>query len=384
MRFTRIKSGFSEHRRIPRLGRIRLGLKVQKVRPDGSVVEYPRETNYFVVPDEVKDVYGPEPTTLDIMLPSDDQSVVFPQSLAWFGTTKGLKCTGDMETAERLNDKTGEWEKRSCPCEHYKSDENPKGECTESGTLIAILPKVNMGGTYEVRTGSYNSVVDINSGLDYVRALIGRISMVPLKLRRVARETHADGKKQVHHTLSLVLDANIEGVNQLRNDTSRILSSAQLQIEGPSDVNPILDKADISEAEQEEGIDAAKLAEMDDAELASVREALTKQQQVKDINPPKRQEMIKPSPLSSPVPTTQSQAQENLELPKPTRLNGGPIPAAMWAEVIRFIDDNLDLGTLKHDWKQEHKVDNVIRLTEQGKQKFLADMREKAGAAFPY
>jgi len=271
MNYTTIKGGFSEHRRIPRLGKIRLGLKVQKTKTDGSVVEYPTETKYFVVPPEVQDIYGEQPTELDVMLPSDRAEDVFPQSLSWFGRSKGLKCKGDMETAERLNEQTGAWEKRTCPCEHYKSDENPKGECTENGILITILPKVNMGGTYQIRTGSYHSVVDINSGLDYVRALIGRISMVPLKLRRVARDTHADGKKQTHYTLSLVMDANIDGVNQLRQDTSRILASAQLLLDAPEEENPKLDQADVIE------LDAEEIASMEDAQLAHVQAKLNQQ-----------------------------------------------------------------------------------------------------------
>lgn len=253
-KFTRLKSGFSENRRIPRLGKIRLGLKMQKRRTDGSAVEYPSETDYFVCPPEVHAVYGEQPTELDIMLPNDDPAIVFPQSLAWFGTSKGLKCKGDGETAERLNDSTGAWEPRTCPCEHYKSKENPKGECTENAILITILPKVSMGGTYQIRTGSYHSVVDLNSALDYIRALIGRISMVPLKLRRVPRETHKDGRKATHYTLALVLDANIEGVNQLRNDTKRILSSAQLQIEAPIEDSPLADAPDVIVEDHDEAI----------------------------------------------------------------------------------------------------------------------------------
>lgn len=286
--YTAIKSGFSEHRRIPRLGKIRLGLKVQKNKPDGSTVEYPTETNYFVVPKEVQDVYGEKPTELDVMFPSDEATTIFPQSLAWFGRSKGLKCKGDMETAERLNETTGVWEPRTCPCEHYKSKENPKGECTENGILIAILPKVNMGGTYQLRTGSFHSVVDINSGLDYIRALIGRISMVPLKLRRVARETHADGKKQTHYTLSLILDANIEGVNQLRGDTSRVLSHAQLQLEAPEEENPVFDKPDLV---VEGSVDAADLADMQEDELAKVQAKLNE-----------RRDALSPAAPSDPVP----------------------------------------------------------------------------------
>lgn len=270
--FTRIKSGFSENRRIPRLGRIRLGLKKQKVRTDGSMVEYPTETDYFVCPPEVHEVYGEKPVEIDIMLPNDDVSIVFPQSLAWFGTSKGLKCKGDGETAERLNEVTQAWELRTCPCEHYRNKDNPKGECTENAILITILPKVSMGGTYQIRTGSYHSVVDLNSALDYIRALIGRISMVPLKLRRVARETHKGGIKSIHHTLTLVLDANIEGVNQLRNDTTRILSSAQLQIEAPEEVNPLSDPVDEVIVEDASVIDQ-------EATLASVQAALDERQE---------------------------------------------------------------------------------------------------------
>ena len=402
MRFTRIKSSFSEHRRIPRLGRIRLGLKVQKIRQDGSTVEFPKEVNYFVSPPEVQEVYGPEPTTLDIMLPSDDPEVVFPQSLAWFGSTKGLKCTGNMEVAERLNDKTGEWEKRTCPCEHYKSDENPKGECTESGTLIAILPKVNMGGTYEVRTGSYNSVVDINSGLDYIRALIGRISMVPLKLKRVSRETHADGKKQIHYTLSLILDANIEGVNQLRGDTSRILSSAQLQIEGPSGVNPVLDPVDVTE------VDAETIADSSDAELAEIQKKLQEKQESTKKNGGKpaqgdvgrnqasnnmpsqsSRNQDAPAPPKDVKPSTPSTAQAAggfdlpPEKPKAQRFGTDNIELSEWSKVITYVDMNPDLFTLKQDWKAEHRVENVSKMTQRGQQAFLEYMR-KQDPTFPY
>src|SRR5437899_8542928 len=162
------------------------------------------------------------------MLPSDRVEDIFPQNLAWFGRSAGLKCTGNMEEAHRLDAESGQWKPIKCPCEHLKSDDNPKGECTEAGNLIVILPEVSMGGTYQIRTGSYHSVVDINSGLDFVRALVGRISLVPLKLRRVARETHNNGKRQVHYTLSLTLDANVAGVNALREDTKRVMETARL------------------------------------------------------------------------------------------------------------------------------------------------------------
>jgi hypothetical protein len=367
--FTRIKGSFSEARQLPRLGKIRLGIK----KKSSKGVEYPSETPWFVVPEEVEAVYGNEPVELDIMLPVEDPEVFFPQKLAMYGSGTGLKCHGNGETAKRLTEQ-GEWIDHKCPCEHYKSDENPKGACTEQSSLMVLLPKVSMGGCYQITTGSFHSTKTLNSALDYIRALVGRLALIPMKLRRVPRETHNDGKKQTHYTMELILDGDLKMIRDLRADIDGVLIPQRYQIEGPVDENKRLDPIDV-EDDADPGIDAAALADMDDAELAKVQAALTQQHG-------KRTETIKPSPTtpppSKPAPT------ELLEMPTPARIGTGPINATLWQEVITFIDGNMDLVTLKQDWKSEHKVDNVIRLTEQGKQKFLADMREKAGAAFPY
>lgn len=364
-KFTRIKSSFSQNRRMPRLGRIRLGLKVQKRRQDGSTVEYPTETNYFVTPPEVQAVYGPKPTELDILLPLDNEEAVFPQSLAWFGRSKGLRCKGDGETAERLNEQTGQWEPRSCPCEHYKTKQNPKGECTEQGILMFILPKVTMGGIFQLRTGSYNSVVDINSGLDYVRSLIGRISMVPLKLRRVARETHADGKRQVHYTLSLTLDATVEGVNQLRGDTSRILSHAQLQIEGPIEESPLMDPPDVTEQEEtgevaayDPVIEAESLASMSDAEMERLQNEMAKRPPAEPTKAPEKKEPPKAEP-----PKTDARANQK------------DIPDEDWNEAIRQIDEDPNLRDLKEQVKANMKI-KTLKLIPPGKHEFIRQFRE--------
>ena len=55
--FTKIK-GLSDKRRLPRLGKIRLGVKAISQK---SGKEYPKETDYFVCPPEVQAVYGEKP-----------------------------------------------------------------------------------------------------------------------------------------------------------------------------------------------------------------------------------------------------------------------------------------------------------------------------------
>ncbi|MEM3793347.1 MAG: hypothetical protein QXS76_00410 [Candidatus Bathyarchaeia archaeon] len=224
--------GISERRRLPRLGKIRLGVKV--VNPKTGE-ERPREVPYFVVPPEVARVYGEKPVELDIMFPVNDPALVFPQAYKWYGESRGLKCIGDGQRAYRLND-TGEMVERECPCELLEK------QCTLRAHLFVILPKVNMGGVYQIDIGSYNSIIDVNSGLDYVQALIGRFAMVPLKLRRVPREIPYEGTLRLHYPLQIFFDGDIEFVNQLRLDNQRVLfSTSNVVLPAIEDVNPKYD-----------------------------------------------------------------------------------------------------------------------------------------------
>jgi hypothetical protein len=358
--FTRIKGSFSESRQLPRLGKIRLGIKKKSVKG----VDYPSETPWFVVPPEVEAVYGSEPLELDIMLPVEDPEVFFPQKLAMYGSGTGLKCHGNGEQAKRLTEQN-EWVERTCPCEHLKSDANPKGACTEQSSLMVLLPMVSMGGCYQITTGSFHSTRTLNSALDYIRALVGRLALIPMKLRRVPRETHNDGKKQTHYTMELILDGDLKMIRDLRADIEGVLIPGRYQIEGPLDENKTLDAADITE------MDAEDLADMDDQQLAEVQAKLKAQRE------PQRTEPQKAQPAAAPV----------AAMSPPAKTNGNHsamIPASQWQEIITYIDTHPDLATLKHDWKVETKVDNVIRLTVGGQQAFLAFMRERVGAEFPY
>lgn len=226
--------GLSEQRRLPRLGKIRLG--VRKV-SQKSGKEYPTETEYFVVPPEVAKVYGEKPTEIDVMIPVEDTNTSFPQAFEMYGSGKGLKCVGDGETAFRHDEKAQDMTEVDCPCDCLET-----GACKQRAHLRVILPKVNVGGVYQIDTSSYNSIIDINSSIDYIRALVGRIALVPLKLKRVATETHHDGKKQTHYTMKLELEADIQFINTLRENTSRILTFSQYSLPAPVLENPVLDE----------------------------------------------------------------------------------------------------------------------------------------------
>lgn len=244
-KFTQI-SGLSQIRRLPRLGRIRGGVKVKKKggdkrcqhKPEESCLycTRPSETPHFIVPAEVAKVYGDIPTELDIMIPVNDLSECFPQAYEMYSTGRGLKCTGDGTQALRFDEESKSMIEVPCPCELLEQK-----KCMQRGHLSFILPKVSVGGVYTMTTTSFHSIVDINSSLDYVTALIGRFAMVPLKLKREPRETHHDGKRQTHYTCRIELEGNIDFLNALKENTTRILAGPQYVLPAPEKENPAYD-----------------------------------------------------------------------------------------------------------------------------------------------
>lgn len=281
--YTTVK-GISERRRIPRLSKIRLGIKMQgKSKKTGEVIEYPAELPFFLLPDIVARKFGGNVTVerakqlgcerppilkfieanlwrlaeeLEIMLPINDMGAVFPHSYRWYGSSKGVKCIGDGETATRMNeDRTG-MTQMPCPCEKLKTEKNPRGECTLRGNLMCLIPKVSMGGVFQIDLGSYHSVIDVNSGIEYVEELVGRFALVPLIIRREPKETHHADQKQTHWTIKLLLNdgIGIEEIQQLRDNTQKILAGPKLALPPAEDLNPQMDgePAAIIEGEFEE------------------------------------------------------------------------------------------------------------------------------------
>jgi hypothetical protein len=260
-KFTAV-AGFSDRRRIPLLGKIRLGKKLKKAKPDNRCKHrqdesciyctYPTETEYFVCPPEVKAVYGDTPTKLDVMLPSANRGISFPCSCRRYGQTKGLKCIGNKITAQDIENRV----EKQCPCPHYVDSimGETRGQkvmvdgkeyykdCDEVGFLFVILPKVNLGGVYQIRTQSGNSVADVMSGMDYVEILLQRpCNMIPLVLKREKTETHHDQKRQTHYTLKLQFEGNIDFANKLIQDTKRLYLPSEFVLPAPSDENPAYD-----------------------------------------------------------------------------------------------------------------------------------------------
>jgi hypothetical protein len=229
--FTRI-NGLSNRRRYPIIGKIRLGIRAL-----GKNGTYPVETPYFVVPEEVQEAYGEKPTELDVMFPSNNPDLIFPQSLRWYGNSHGLKCIGNRKQAQRLNERTFRFEPRECPCELLE-----KGECSERAQLLVMLPRISMAGLYQIDIGSSNSMIDINSYFDWMNTHIGRFAMIQLKLRRVPRQMVHMGQPRTHYPLALRFDGSAADIEELKKLNAEILSKlGSIDVQEPEDTNPAID-----------------------------------------------------------------------------------------------------------------------------------------------
>ena len=232
--------GLSEKRRVPRLGKIHLGIKVPT--KDGKS-EYPKAVDYFVCPPEVREVYGDEPKSLDVIIPTEDEEVFASTYYRAYSRTRGLVCKGDGQTADRLIDsstkklavdeETGELithgdiakhdakevERAIVPCPARACPYYIDKSCKQLMMLQVLLPRVPGFGVYQIDTSSINSIIDINSQLALLRQIYGRVSGLPLRLTLDPREVSPDGKKKTVYTMHLRVDASMEEMYKIASSS---------------------------------------------------------------------------------------------------------------------------------------------------------------------
>lgn len=200
--------GVSDVVRLPRLGKIKLGIKKE----NDSGVPYPCPTDYFVCPQEVRKVFGAKPRELRIMFPTNDQTQWASQYLRCYSASRGLICRGDGETAVAKTDiltgeiatrESVETELKEVTCNPAKCAYYQEARCRRVMNLQFLLPDCPGFGVYQLDTSSFYSIVNVNSSLELIQGTCGRLSMIPLCLKLVEQEVQPEGKKKTVRVLSL-------------------------------------------------------------------------------------------------------------------------------------------------------------------------------------
>ncbi len=229
--------GLSETVRIPRLGKIHLGVKVPNKSNPGKV--HPEATDYFVLPPEVAPVLARlvgytgkiedfKPRELPVMIPLDDEEFWAATYYRRYNITHGLVCKGDGETCRRKIDmETGatisrdtkgkvEW-RDGLPCHGRDCIDYKAKKCQEVMNLQFLMPDVPGLGVWQVDTGSINSIININSTAKLLRLQYKRVWGIPLSLTLEPKEVNNpdDGKKKTVHVLNLRMRGTLNEVAQL-------------------------------------------------------------------------------------------------------------------------------------------------------------------------
>ncbi len=243
--------GLTEINRPPRQGMLRLGIK--KKTKGGK--EYPSEVDYFILDPETPDkdekarlieafhkAFGDKPKTILITLPYSDLDEVFPQNYKRYGRNTSLKCIGDGQTAvcteqefsdglktigldDRGHTKV-ECKGRDCKFA-ITNEQATNKECKATATLSVKIHPLGGIGVWQCTTGSFNSIVNINSCIRDLIAEYGRAHALPLVLERRPQETTYQGKKTTHYTLHINTDKSIaEMVKQAQIAPERVLIEA--------------------------------------------------------------------------------------------------------------------------------------------------------------
>lgn len=223
----------SDRQRDNRIGHIRLGIR------DPERDNAPREIDHFLLDPntgdsqfdnrlkrEFVDLYGDTPTRIQILLPPLSEEQLFPVWRVRYGGKKKI-CQGNGDAA--LN--AGE---AICRAGHegdlkVLNDEPPnhvrvqcmgsdcpftvRKHCRVSAVLKVILPDLPTLGIWWIVTGSYNSIVNIQSALRNLKGLLGSYSRIPLILMRQPQQIEHDGQVRVHHVLQI--DMQSIGYNAL-------------------------------------------------------------------------------------------------------------------------------------------------------------------------
>ena len=237
--------GLSEQKRLPRLGKIHLGVKKKSPRTGG---EYPVATDYFVCPPDVTRIYGEKPKQLDIIVPIDDEEVWANQYYRQYSRTRGLVCKGDGVTCRRMVDiATGNvagkdtkeiaW-RENLACDGKECPDYKGKACQEVMNLQVMLPKVPGLGIWQIDTGSVHSIMNINNCATMIRAMCGTVAWIPLVLSLEPTEVNNpdDGKKKTVWCMSLRYEGT---AGALLSDSAKphlqILLAAPIDDEAPVD-----------------------------------------------------------------------------------------------------------------------------------------------------
>jgi hypothetical protein len=276
--------GLTDIDRPPRQGMLRLGIK----KKTASGKEYPSEVDYFILDPETPneadkkkiiekfhEVFGVNPKVIEVKLLYSDINKAFPQNYKRWGKNTPLKCIGNGKTAvitaedwgkglEQVGvDENGytivKCEGRKCIYATTNEDANNK-ECKATATLSVRIHQLGGLGVWQLTTGSFYSIINVNASIRDLVETYGRAHDIPLRLERRPQETSHKGKKAIHYTLHI-------------NETANTAEVA-MALQNSTDINTTETPPEILDADNE-AIEEAEIDRLADIDSGQTERPLT-------------------------------------------------------------------------------------------------------------
>lgn len=247
--------GFSDRTELPRLGKLRLGVKAQK----GTATEHPTETDHFVldlsaaVPAKDAEaivalftsLYGATPQVIrNVRLVSNDVESTFSSAYEWWRAGK-LACHGNG--IEALRKIEGEWVDWTAdhPCANAGCPDFGKKKCGLISRLRVMIPDVSVSGFFQVDTGSVYSSMNILNGINMAASLTAqalgeqRLMTMPFTLLRAPQPIEFEGRLNTHYIIHLQpMNLTMAGMEQRLSAAPQMLTAGTPLIPDEADDLP--------------------------------------------------------------------------------------------------------------------------------------------------
>jgi hypothetical protein len=230
----------ADRSRLPRMGVIRLGIKVPLVRDgkpaikNGEPVTIPSEVDYFVLPDTLRALLGAEPKTLRVLFPFDDPAHVLTANYTRYsGALLTLRCDGRNYVelpreggAELVGVCRRRADEAECVC-----GAKPKGRLH----VIVIDGPV---GVYQVLIGGAQRIADLWNQLHVFARVFGRLTEIPFTLERIATEVQIrreDGSRLAKTGWPVTVRCNFTVMDALKARGRDLTALPSLIVDDPDD-----------------------------------------------------------------------------------------------------------------------------------------------------
>lgn len=225
-------------RRLPRLGTIRLGVK--EIAASGK--SYPKNVEYFVIPDELKPLIGERPTRIPVMFPANEPERVLE---SWLEKYEGggqdrpgvltIRCDGERYT--KIPREGGEQETGACLREINPETGAALKPCECGATAVGRLNVMVLGGPigiYQVVMGSERQIAALTFDLRLYHRTFGSLTEIqgrPIPFELIRQEETMsylkDGKRQARTWNPVRLTCGITNLEAMAYAGIQVLTSGK-------------------------------------------------------------------------------------------------------------------------------------------------------------